>query len=93
MSTEARTINKEQRMTEDHSIDAVEAGDDAGHEAPPTVTFPDPEYPDIPYPIYRPARGSPYYIDPRTGWESRLSPPGTPPMTSEDVRRALEDFP
>jgi hypothetical protein len=54
---------------------------------------PDPEYPHIPYPIIRPAVGSPYYIDPRTGWSAALFPPGTPPLTSEDVRRELEDFP
>lgn len=54
---------------------------------------PDPEYPDIRYPIIRPAVGSPYYIDPRTGTPAFLSPPGTPMVTSEDVRRALEDFP
>jgi hypothetical protein len=53
----------------------------------------DPEYPDIPYEIFRPAKGSPYYINPISGLESCLSPPGTPPMTSEDVRRELEDFP
>jgi len=54
---------------------------------------PDPEYPDVPYPIIRPAVGSPYYIDPETGFVAFLSPPGTPPLTSEDVRRELEDFP
>jgi hypothetical protein len=54
---------------------------------------PDPEYPHIPYPIIRPAVGSPYYIRPDNGLVTFLSPPGTPPLTSEDVRRALEDFP
>jgi hypothetical protein len=58
-----------------------------------TSHTPDPEYPHIPYPIIRPAVGSPYYIDPRTGWSAGLFPPGTPPLTSEDVRRELEDFP
>jgi hypothetical protein len=80
-------------MTEDHSIDPIQGGHGHGHEGPTTVTFPDPEYPDIPYPIYRPARGSPYYISPRSGRKACLFPPGTPPLTSEDVRRALEDFP
>jgi hypothetical protein len=54
---------------------------------------PDSEYPDVPYPIIRPAFGPPYYIDPLTGFVALLSPPGTPPVTSEDVRRELEDFP
>jgi len=54
---------------------------------------PDPEYPDVPYPIIRPVVGSPYYIDPLTGFLAFLSPPGTPRVTSEDVRRELEDFP
>jgi hypothetical protein len=80
-------------MTEDESIDPVRAGQEYGHAGPTTVTFPDPEYPDIPYPIYRPARGSPYYISPISGRKACLFPPGTPPLTSEDVRRALEDFP
>jgi len=53
----------------------------------------DPEYSDIPYEIFRPEKGSPYYICPKTGFKARLLPPGTPPITSEDVRRALEDFP
>jgi hypothetical protein len=53
----------------------------------------DPEYSDVPYPIIRPAVGSPYYVDPLTGFLAFLSPPGTPPVTSEDVRRELEDFP
>jgi hypothetical protein len=80
-------------MTEDNSIDALDTRDGEGHVGPTTVTFPDPEYPDIPYPIYRPARGSPYYIHPRFGTKACLFPPGTPPLTSEDVRRELEDFP
>ncbi len=58
-----------------------------------TSHIPDPEYPDVPYPIIRPAVGSPYYIRPHNGLVTFLSPPGTPPMTSEDVRRELEDFP
>jgi hypothetical protein len=63
------------------------------HAVAPIPHAPDPEYPDVPYPIIRPAAGSPYYIDPRTGTPASLSPPGTPMVTSEDVRRALEDFP
>lgn len=59
----------------------------------PTSRTPDPEYPDVPYPIIRPAVGSPYYIDPLTGFVAFLSPPGTPPLTSEYVRQQLEDFP
>jgi hypothetical protein len=62
-------------------------------EASSTGVHPDPEYPHIPYPIVRPAVGSPYYIDPNTGWGASLFPPGTPKMTSEDVRRELEEFP
>ena len=58
-----------------------------------TTHTPDPEYPDVPYPIIRPARGSPYYISPRTGMVVLLAPPGTPPLTSEFVRKELEDFP
>ncbi len=61
--------------------------------ATPILHTPDPEYPDVPYPIIRPAVGSPYYINPRPGSLAFLSPPGTPMVTSEDVRRALEDFP
>lgn len=53
----------------------------------------DPEYPEIPYEIFRPAKGSPYYINPVSGLKSCLFPPGTPPLTSEYVRRELEDFP
>ena len=36
--------------------------------------------------------GSPHYIDPQTGYFGFLSPPGTPPVTSEEVKRLLEDF-
>jgi hypothetical protein len=42
--------------------------------------------------IIRPAVGSPYYIA-EDGLPVFLSPPGTPVVTSEDVRRELEDFP
>jgi hypothetical protein len=58
-----------------------------------TTHAPDPEYPEVSHPIIRPAVGSPYYINPRTGRVAFLSPPGTRPVTSEDVRRELEDFP
>jgi hypothetical protein len=89
---EVRIIERELIMTEDDSTarihDPLNGGD-----AVATVTYPDPEYPDIPYPIIRPIIGSPYYISPRTGWRVGLSPPDTPPLTSEDVRLALEDFP
>jgi hypothetical protein len=37
--------------------------------------------------------GSPYRFDERTGSIVFLSPPGTPPVTSEDVKRWLEEFP
>ena len=40
-----------------------------------------------------PATGSPFRTNPITGGIEFLSPPGTPPVTSEDVRRLLEDFP
>ena len=80
-------------MSEDHSIETLSAENSVGCTARSTVASPDPEYPDIPYPIHRPIRGSPYYINPRTGRKARLSPPGTRAMTSEDVRRALENFP
>ena len=63
------------------------------NQAKPAAPHCDPEYPHIPYEIFRPEKGSPYYICPQTGLKARLSPPGTPPMTLEDVRRALEDFP
>ena len=53
----------------------------------------DAEFPHIPYEIFRPERGSPYYISPISGMKVRLSKPGTPPLTSEIVRRELEDFP
>ncbi len=59
----------------------------------PTSHTPDPEYPGVPYPIIRPAVGSPYFIRPDNGLVTFLSPPGTPPLTSEYVRRELEDFP
>ena len=80
-------------MTDDNSIDPIHAGDREGREASTTAPCPDPEYPDIPYPIIRPARGSPYYIDPDSGRKAHLFAPGMPPLTSEDVRRELEDFP
>jgi hypothetical protein len=54
---------------------------------------PDAEYPDVPYPIIRPAVGSPYYIRADNGLVTFLSPPGTPLLTSEEVRGELEDFP
>jgi hypothetical protein len=53
----------------------------------------DPEFPEIPYEIFRPERGSPYYISPISGMKKCLSKPGTPPLTSEIVRRELADFP
>ncbi len=77
-------------MTEDDSIEIFHADDT---ETPPTGLHPDPEYPDIPYPIIRPAKGSPYYINPRSGRPAHLFAPGMPQLTSEDVRRELEDFP
>jgi hypothetical protein len=43
--------------------------------------------------IIRPAIGSPYYIDSRTGHIVFLSRPGAKFVTSEDVARGLEDFP
>lgn len=63
------------------------------------MTQPVPEDPgdvaqiDDPYRVAPLGPGSPRYIDPVTGHFGFLSPPGTPPVTSEDVRRALEDFP
>jgi len=80
-------------MTEDDSIEALDAGHRDGQEPQATVSQPDPEYPHIPYPIIRPARGSPYFIHPRTGKKAHLFAPGAPPLTSEEVRRELEDFP
>lgn len=77
-------------MTEDDYNAAVQS---RAHEAGATVRYPDPDYPHVPYPIIYPAVGSPYYIDPRTGWGVCPALPGTPPMTSEYVRQALEDFP
>jgi hypothetical protein len=43
--------------------------------------------------IVHPAGGSPYYICPETGLMTFISPPGTPPVTTEQVLRELEDFP
>jgi hypothetical protein len=43
--------------------------------------------------LVEPPGGCPCYIDPTTGFFALLSPPGTPPVTSQDVRRLLEDFP
>ncbi len=80
-------------MTDEDSIETLNAGGRDVREAQTTTPPPDPEYPDIPYPIIRPARGSPYYIDPDSGRKAHLFAPGTPPLTSEDVRRELEDFP
>jgi hypothetical protein len=79
-------------MNDDPVFDAAEAcvqDDPHATVTPP----PDPEFPHIPFPIIRPVVGSPYYIHPRTGHVAFLSRPGTPPLTSEDVRRELEDFP
>ena len=53
----------------------------------------DPEFPHIPYEIFRPEKGSPYYISPISVMKVCLSKPVTPPLTSEIVRRELEDFP
>jgi hypothetical protein len=79
-------------MINEASIEPIH--DDADDlEARTMAPHTDPEYPHIPYPIIRPAVGSPYYIDPRFGRAASLSRPGTPPLTSEDVRRELEDFP
>ena len=76
-------------------IDSIKprACDREGRKLQTTTLPPDPDYPHIPYPIIRPARGSPYYISPLTGRRAGLFPPGTPPLTSEEVRRKLEDFP
>jgi hypothetical protein len=63
------------------------------------MTDPVPEEPfdatkvDDPYRVAPLGKGSPYIINPITGGIAFLSPPGTPPVTSEDVRRWLEDFP
>ncbi len=43
--------------------------------------------------IVYPEGGSPYYICPKTGLMTFISPPGTPPVTTEQVLRELEDFP
>ncbi|HEU4625082.1 MAG TPA: hypothetical protein VFS52_09985 [Steroidobacteraceae bacterium] len=48
---------------------------------------------DDPYRVSRPRRGSPFRVNPISGGIEFLSPPGTPSVTSEDVRRYLEDFP
>jgi hypothetical protein len=80
-------------MTEDDSMGAGKPCDPDDPRAQTTTPAPDPEFPHIPYPIIRPAVGSPYYVHPRTGRAACLSRPGTPPLTSEDVRRELEDFP
>jgi hypothetical protein len=71
-------------MPHEDSIEAVDAT---------TTLPPDLDYPDIPYPIIRPVRGSPYYIHPVSGRNAHLYAPGMPPLTSEDVRHELEDFP
>jgi len=80
-------------MTDEDSIETLNAGGRDGRGAQTTTPPPDPEYPHIPYPIIRPARGSPYHIHPRFGTKAHLFAPGMPPLTSEDVRRELEDFP
>jgi hypothetical protein len=59
----------------------------------PAARHCDPEFPHIPYEIFRPEKGSPYYMSPISGRKVCLSKPGTPPLTSEIVRRELEDFP
>ena len=59
----------------------------------PVARHYDPEFPHIPYEIFRPEKGSPYYISPISGMKKCLSKPGTPPLTSEIVRQELEDFP
>lgn len=48
---------------------------------------------DDPYHVPPLSGGSPYRVSPITGGIEFLSPPGTPPVTSEDVRRWLEEFP
>lgn len=47
---------------------------------------------DDPYRV-EPLGPAPWCIDPETGYFGLLSPPGTPPVTSEDVKKLLEDFP
>jgi hypothetical protein len=79
-------------MIHDDSIEPHPSGNQ-DTQPTPAPAHRDPEYPHIPYPIIRPARGSPYFIHPRFGTKACLFPPGTPPLTSEDVRRELEDFP
>ena len=80
-------------MTEDDSLEPINAREQYPRAAETITQPPDPEYPHIPHPIIRPVRGSPYYINPRSGRKACLLPPGTPPLTLEVVRRALEDFP
>jgi len=46
-----------------------------------------------PYRVTPSGAGSEHYIDPKTGYFGFLSPPGTQPVTSEDVKRLLESFP
>jgi hypothetical protein len=48
---------------------------------------------DDPYGVTPRRSSSLWHIDPETGYFGLLSPPGTPPVTSEDVKRLLEDFP
>jgi hypothetical protein len=63
------------------------------------MTQHDPDHPfdvatvDDPYRVAPLGIGSPHYVDPQTGHFGFLSPPGTRPVTSEDVKRLLEDFP
>jgi len=80
-------------MPEVDSVECIAAREQYPRAAETITPPPDPEYPDIPYPIIRPVRGSPYYVNPRSGRKACLLPPGTPPLTLEVVRRALEDFP
>jgi hypothetical protein len=77
-------------MTTDDSLDPIPPVDEETRTFAPHA---DPEFPHIPYPIFRTKMGSPYYISPRSGFPAFLTPPGRPPLTSEDVRRELEDFP
>jgi hypothetical protein len=64
-------------------------------EAPEPASPPDAEIPEKyrGLTIVRPEGGSPYYICPKTGLMTFISPPGTPPVTTEQVLRELEDFP